>query len=60
MKEQDKATVRETREIDISNMPEKGQWSYDNGLYGHMVIKILSGVEKRVEDMNETLSRDKE
>ena len=47
MKEQDKATARDLNETDISNMPD--------GEFEAMIIRILTGLEKRNEDMSETL-----
>ena len=45
MKEQDKATARDLNETDISNMPD--------GEFEAMIIRILTGLEKRNEDMSE-------
>ena len=46
IKEQDKAMAREQSETDISNM--------HNREFKVMIIKILTGFEKRVEDIRET------
>ena len=48
MKEQDKATARDLSDTDISNMPF--------GEFKAMLIKMLNGLEKRVEDMSEILN----
>ena len=48
MKEQAKATVRDLSETDISNMPDTE--------FKTMSIRILTELEKRVEDVNETLN----
>jgi len=50
MKEQDKATTKDLNETDISNIPDS--------IFKAMIIRILTGLEKRVEDMTETLNRD--
>ena len=50
MKEQDKITVRELNEMALSNMPDRE--------FKVMVIKILTGLEKRVEDISETLNNE--
>ena len=47
MKEQDKATARDLNETDISSMPD--------GEFEAMIIRIFTGLEKRNEDMTETL-----
>ena len=52
MREQDKTTAREPSETDISNMPD--------GEFKVMIIRILTGLEKRVEDMRETFTQNKE
>ena len=52
MKEQDKTHSREPHEIVKSNMPDKE--------FKVMVIKILTGLEKRVDDLNETLKKKKD
>jgi len=50
MKEQDKITAGDLTETDIRNISE--------GVFKAMIIRILTGLEKRVEDMTETLNRD--
>ena len=50
MKEQDKITARNLNKMKISNMP-------DNELKV-MIIKILTGFEKRMGDISETLSNE--
>lgn len=50
MKERDKAIARDLSETDISYIPDR---------QFRIMIKILIGLGKRVEDMSETL-RDKE
>ena len=52
MKEQDKATARDLSEMDISNMP--------NGVFKTIIIKILTRLEKRMEDISETLNTEKQ
>ena len=47
MKKQGKATATSLREKDVSNIPDKE--------FKVMIIKIPTGLEKRVEDMSETL-----
>ena len=47
MKEQDKATIRDPRE-DTNNMNDRE--------FKVMITMILTGFEKRVEDINETLN----
>ena len=49
MKEQNKTTARELNETVISSMPDRE--------FKVMVIKILTGLEKRVKDMSENLNR---
>ena len=44
MKEQDKTAARDQRKMDINNMPDRG--------FKAMVIKILTGLEKRVENIS--------
>ena len=46
--EQDKATARDLSGTDISNVPERD--------FKVMIIKILTGLEKRVEDGSELLN----
>jgi len=48
MKEQDKAIARYLSETDISNMPDRE--------FEVMMIRILTRLEERVEDMRETLN----
>ena len=48
MKEQDKAMARHVSETDVSNMPD--------GVFKTMFIRVLTGLEKRVEDMCEILN----
>ena len=48
MKEQDKAMARDLSETDISNMPDTE--------FKVMTIKILTELEKRVENTSETLN----
>lgn len=47
MKEQDKITGRDLSKTDVSNMPERA--------FKVIVIKILTGLQKRVEVISETL-----
>ena len=49
-KEQDKITVKDLSEMDISNMPDRE--------FKVMIIKILTGFEKTVEDISETLNKE--
>ena len=44
VKERDKSTVKELNKMDINNKPD--------GEFKVMVIKILTGLEKRVEDIS--------
>ena len=48
MKDQDKATARDLNETDISNMLD--------GEFKSVIIRILIGLEKRMEDINKTLT----
>ena len=48
MKEQKEATVRDLSETDISNIPDRE--------FKTLSIWILTGLEKRLEDMSETLN----
>ena len=48
MKEHDKATDGDLKETDINNMPE--------GVFKVTIIRMLTGLEKRVEDVTETLN----
>lgn len=45
------ATTRDLSETNIRNIP--------NREFKVMIIKILTGIEERVEDLSETLNRDK-
>ena len=47
MKEQDKITARDLCEMDVSNMADRE--------FKVMVIKILTGLKNRVENISETL-----
>ena len=47
MKKQNKVTARDLRETDISNMPD--------GEFKGMIIRILAGLEKRMETFREAL-----
>ena len=51
MKEQDKITARELNKMEIRNMPDRE--------FKEMVIKIFTGIEKRVEYLNATLNKEK-
>ena len=44
--------ARDLSEIGVSNMPD--------GEFKAMIIRIFTGLEKRVEDISETINRDKE
>ena len=50
MKEQDKAMARDRNGADVNNTP--------NGEFKTMIIRIFSGLEKRMEDISETLTTD--
>ena len=50
MKKQDKITERELNEMEISNNIPAGEFKV-------MIIKILAGLEKRVEDFSENLKK---
>ena len=52
MKEQDKAIARDLSKTDGSNMPYRE--------FKVMIIKIPTGLQKRMEGMSVTLNRDKE
>jgi len=52
MKEHDKITTRELNKTEISNMP-KGEFKV-------MVIKILTGLEKAVDELSENFNKDME
>ena len=49
MKEQDEITARDGSEMEISNMPE----------FKVMIRKIFTGLEKRVQNIGETLNKEK-
>ena len=51
MKEQDKITARDLNDTEISNMPDRE--------FKIVIIAVLTGFEKRVEDLSETLNRDR-
>ena len=51
MKKQDKITAKYLSEMEISHMPERE--------VKVMIINILTGLKKRVEDISETLKREK-
>ena len=48
MNKEDKATARDLSETDVSNVP--------GGELNAMILRILTGLEKRVEDTSETLN----
>ena len=48
MKVQEKATARDLSKTDINSIPDTE--------FKLMIIRILTGLEKRVEDMSETLN----
>ena len=48
MKEQDQTTARDQNKVDVSNMPDRE--------FKVMIIKIVSRLEKKVENISETLS----
>lgn len=50
MKGQDKAMVRDLNGTDVNNTP--------NGEFKTMIIRIFTGLEKRMEDIRETLTTD--
>ena len=50
MKEQDQITARDLSEMGVSNMPHRE--------FKIMTIKILTGLEKRLEDTSETLNKE--
>ena len=52
MKKQDKTTARDPSEMYINNMPDQE--------FKVMIIKILTGLEKRVEDLSETFNKETE
>jgi len=51
MKEEAQTTAREQSKMDRSNMPDRK--------FKAVLIKILTGLEKKVEDISETLNTDK-
>ena len=51
MKEQDKITARDLNKANVNNMSSRE--------FSVVVIKIFIGLEKRVEDLNETLNKEK-
>ena len=48
MEEQDKVMARDLSKIDINNMPD--------GNFTEIITRFITGLEKRVEDINETLN----
>ena len=50
MKEWDKITARDISKTEIYNMPDRE--------FKVMIIKILTGLEKRVEDISEILNKE--
>lgn len=52
MKEWEKITARELKETEISNMPDEE--------FEIMVINILTGLKRRVEDVGRTLNNEVE
>lgn len=46
MNESDKATAKDLRKVDISKMPD--------GEFKGMIISLVTGPEKRMEDISET------
>lgn len=52
MKEQNKAMGRDLSKTDVSNMPDVE--------FKVMIIRVLTGLEKRGEDVNETQYRNEE
>ena len=50
VKEQDKITARDLNGMEVSNIRDKE--------FKLVVIKILPGLEKRVEDLSETLNKE--
>ena len=51
MNEQDKLTARDVRKMEVSDTPD---WEFKV-----IIIKVLTELEKQVEDINETLNKDK-
>ena len=50
MKEKDKITARDLNEMQISNIPDRE--------FKVTIIKILTGFEKKVVNINETINKD--
>ena len=50
MKEQDKITARDLSKMEVSNIPDRE--------FKLMIIKILTGLEKGVQDISETLDKE--
>ena len=50
MKEQDKITARELKETEINNMLDEE--------FEIIIIKVLIGLEKRMEDLGRTLNKE--
>ena len=50
MKEQDKIRARDLSKMEISNMPSRK--------FKVLIIKILTGFEKKVENISETLNKE--
>ena len=50
MKKQDKTTARDPSEMYINNMPDQK--------FKVMIIKILTGLEKRIKDISEIFSKE--
>ena len=48
MKEQNKAKARDLSKMDISNIPD--------GEFKETTLRMLTGLEKRIEDIRETLT----
>ena len=51
MNEQDKLTARDVRKMEVSDTPGRE--------FKVIIIKVLTELEKRVEDINETLNKEK-
>ena len=56
MKEQDKTIAKDLSETDKSNIPDR---EFNAFFFKVMIIKILTGFEKKVEDISETLYKQK-
>ena len=50
MQEKHKATARDVSKIDVSNMPD--------GEFKATIIRILTGLEKRIEDIRDALMKE--